>query len=271
MNTNGHESSLAMDKMGESMIECEGLTKRFGTFTAVDHVSFSVSKGSIFGFLGPNGSGKSTVIRMLCGILEPSDGTARIGGHDIVRDIEPIKEMIGYMSQQFSLYDELTVNENLIFSGKLYGLRGHQLNQRRDDLIAVTHLEPYINRRAAFLSGGWRQRLAMACSLIHKPTVLFLDEPTAGIDPVARRELWDLLFEFSGQGITLFVTTHYMDEAERCSHVGYIHMSKLVVCGVPDELKQMPAVNPPGTTRIDVTCDHVTLGLQAVRHLPGVR
>ncbi len=253
------------------MIECEGLTKRFGTFTAVDHVSFSVGKGSIFGFLGPNGSGKSTVIRMLCGILEPSDGTARIGGHDVVNDTESIKEMIGYMSQKFSLYDELTVDENLTFSGKLYGLRGRELTQRRDELIATTHLEPYIDRRAALLSGGWRQRLAMACSLMHKPTVLFLDEPTAGIDPVARRELWDLLFEFAGDGMTLFVTTHYMDEAERCDHVGYIYMAKLIVCGEPDELKQMPEVSPAGTRRLDVTCDHVTTALQAVRQLKGVR
>src|SRR6266481_8320307 len=255
----------------QPMIEVERLTKRFGTITAVDHVSFSVGKGSIFGFLGPNGSGKSTVIRMLCGILEPSDGTAKIGGHDIVREMEPIKEMIGYMSQQFSLYDELTVNENLIFSGKLYGLRGRALIQRRDELIATTHLEPYMDRRASQLSGGWRQRLAMACSLMHKPTVLFLDEPTAGIDPVARRELWDLLFEFAGKGMTLFVTTHYMDEAERCDHVGYIYMSKLIVCGEPDELKRLPEVSPPDARRLDVTCDHVTLGLQALRRLPGVR
>jgi ABC-type multidrug transport system ATPase subunit len=257
--------------MSDVMIECEGLTKRFGTFTAVDHVTFSVGKGSIFGFLGPNGSGKSTVIRMLCGILEPTQGTARIGGRDIIREGEDIKEMIGYMSQKFSLYDELTANENLLFAGKLYGLNGRKLNQRRDELIALTHLEPYIDKRAALLSGGWRQRLAMACSLMHKPIVLFLDEPTAGIDPVARRELWDLLFEFAGEGMTLFVTTHYMDEAERCDHVGYIYMSKLIVCGEPDELKQMPEVSPPGTRRLDVTCDHVTIALQAMRQLDGVQ
>ena len=252
------------------MIVCEGLTRRFGQFTAVDHVTFSVAKGSIFGFLGPNGSGKSTVIRLLCGILAPSDGRARIAGLDVSREAHKLKGKLGYMSQKFSLYDELTATENLFFYGRLYGMGGPELKSRVDELIAMTHLTPYLGRRASLLSGGWRQRLAMACAIIHKPTVLFLDEPTAGIDPVARRELWDLLFEFSSQGVTLFVTTHYMDEAERCSHVGYIYLSKLIVCGEPDDLKKLPEVNPPGTKRLDVTCDHVTTGLQTVRQMPGV-
>jgi ABC-type multidrug transport system ATPase subunit len=255
----------------DAIIQCENLTKRFGHFTAVDHVSFSVEKGSIFGFLGPNGSGKSTVIRMLCGILEPTEGRARIAGYDVTRETDRIKSLIGYMSQKFSLYDELTVHENLTFYGRLYGLSGDALRKRREELVELAHLEPYLERRAGLLSGGWRQRLAMACALVHKPSVLFLDEPTAGIDPVARRELWDLLFEFSSLGMTLFVTTHYMDEAERCSHVGYIYLAKLVVCGLPDDLKQLPIVNPAGTRRLDVTCDHVTVGLQALRRLKGVR
>src|SRR5256885_10893320 len=252
------------------MIACENLTKKFGHFTAVDHVTFSIDKGSIFGFLGPNGSGKSTVIRMLCGLLEPSEGRATIANYDVARESERIKSLIGYMSQKFSLYDELTVHENLMFYGRLYGLSGAGLLQRRDELVALAYLEPYLHRRAGLLSGGWRQRLAMVCALVHKPSVLFLDEPTAGIDPVARRELWDLLFEFSSMGMTLFVTTHYMDEAERCSHVGYIYMAKLIVCGEPDELKQLPEISPPGTRRLDVTCDHVTVALRAMREVKGV-
>lgn len=253
------------------MIRCDALTKRFGNFTAVDHVSFSVPKGSIFGFLGPNGSGKSTVIRMLCGLLEPTSGTASIDGIDAARDSVKIKSLIGYMSQKFSLYDELTVHENLQFYGRLYGLAGAALQSRYRELVTLTHLEPYLNRRAGLLSGGWRQRLAMACSLVHRPRVLFLDEPTAGIDPVARRELWDLLFTFASQGMTLFVTTHYMDEAERCSEVGYIYLSNLVVCGEPDRLKELPVANPPDTRRIELTCPHAMTALQTLRGLEGMR
>jgi len=229
------------------MIACENLTRRFGHFTAVDHVSFTVSKGSIFGFLGPNGSGKSTVIRMLCGLLEPTEGRATIAGYDVARETDRIKSLIGYMSQKFSLYDELTVHENLMFYGRLYGLRGAALPQRRDELIALAHLEPYLRRRAGLLSGGWRQRLAMACALVHKPSVLFLDEPTAGIDPVARRELWDLLFEFSSLGMTLFVTTHYMDEAERCGRLGMMSGGHLIALGTPAEVAHQVGGGKGGT------------------------
>src|SRR5258707_1021640 len=217
-------------------IEIKELTKRFGAHTAVDDLSFNVAKGTIFGFLGPNGSGKSTCIRMLCGVLEPTSGTATVNGLDIVREAEAVKRSIGYMNQSFSLYRDLTIQENLRFFGGIYGLTNSRLAQRMDEVIHLMGLQNYLGNPAGTLSGGWKQRLALAAALIHEPELIFLDEPTAGIDPVARRELWDLLFELAGAGKTLFVTTHYMDEAERCNEIAYIYNSKLMVLGTPGQL-----------------------------------
>lgn len=251
-------------------IRVENLTRKFGNFTAVDSVSFEIDKGSIFGFLGPNGAGKSTVIRMLCGLLEPTSGTAILDGVNVGKHPENIKPRIGYTSQRFSLYEELTVDENIQFFARIYGLSRKERETRREEVIDLVGIGEYVDRRAGKLSGGWKQRLSVACSLLHKPKILFLDEPTAGIDPVARRELWDLLFHLASEGTTLFVTTHYMDEAERCSHVGYIYQAKLIVCGEPDELKNLPEVNPEGMVRYEIDCERPTNALEPLRRTDGV-
>ncbi len=264
--------SISPANRSDAAVVAESLVRRFGTFTAVNGVSFRVEQGEIFGFLGPNGSGKTTVIKMLTGLLPLSGGSAFVEGVDVRADSEGVRERIGYMSQNFSLYYDLTVAENLRFYGRIYGLEPDRLKRRIDETVQLNGLGPYLNRLSAQLSGGWKQRLALGCAMLHEPKLLFLDEPTAGIDPVARRQLWDLLFELSAHGITFFVTTHYMDEAERCSHVAYIYYGKLIADGTPDSRRQLPEVQPHGTIRVEITpATDVTRALRLVRNVSAFR
>ena len=253
------------------IIQADRLTRRFGDVTAVSELSLDIEQGDIFGCLGPNGSGKTTLIRMLCGLLRPSSGTATVLGYDVFRESEAIKRSIGYMSQQFSLYADLSVIENLNFYARIYGIPRAERDARIEEVIEIVGIGDYRKRLAGKLSGGWKQRLALACSLVHRPRLMFLDEPTAGIDPVARRDLWNLLFDLAGRGVTFFVTTHYMDEAERCSHIGYMYYSKLIVCGTPAELKVYPDVTPSGAERLEVRPPKVAASMLYLNTCPYVR
>src|ERR1700722_7618716 len=255
----------------EASIYAKNLVRRFGDFVAVDGVSFRVEKGEIFGFLGPNGSGKTTVIKMLTGLLPLSEGSAWVEGLDVRTDAESVRERIGYMSQKFSLYDDLTVTENLQFYGRIYSLPPARMKQRIDEIVQLNGLAPYMNRLAARLSGGWKQRLALGWAMLHEPKLLFLDEPTAGIDPVAGRQLLHLVFDLSGHGIPFFVTTRYIEEGERCSHVAYIYYGKLIADGTPDTLRELPEVRPEGTIRVEITTPEVTRALRITRQMAGIR
>jgi ABC-2 type transport system ATP-binding protein len=225
-------------------IDVRGLTRKFGDFVAVSELSFSVAQGEIFGFLGANGAGKSTTIRMLCGLLRPTSGTALVGGVDVGRDPEAVKRRIGYMSQRFSLYEPLTVDQNIRFFGGIYGLTGERFLARREFVLEMAGLRGRETTLTRDLPGGWRQRLALGCAILHEPSIVFLDEPTGGVDPLSRRRFWDLIGDLSSKGVTVLVTTHYLDEAEHCHRLAIIHAGKLAALGTANELKQVFAARP---------------------------
>jgi ABC-2 type transport system ATP-binding protein len=248
----------------ETSIQVKSLTKRFGSFTAVDNVTFNVTKGEIFGFLGANGAGKTTVIRMLCGLLNPTSGTALVGGFDVIRQPEQVKKVIGYMSQRFSLYEDLTVIENLKFFGGVYGLSTARRNERIGWALEMAGLKGREQSLTSELAGGWRQRLALGCAILHEPRIIFLDEPTSGVDPVSRRSFWELINRLAGAGTTVFVTTHYLDEAEYCNRIMLIHNGRLIAGGSPQELKTQGFETPV----LEVECDRLIEALEILQKEP---
>jgi ABC-2 type transport system ATP-binding protein len=249
-----------------SAISVHALTRRFGDFVAVDGVTFDVREGEIFGFLGSNGAGKSTTIRMLCGLLKPTGGTATVGGIDVGRDPEGVKRRIGYMSQRFSLYERLTVDQNIRFFGGIYGLPRDRLEVRRRFVIEMAGLQSREDVRASDLAGGWRQRLGLGCAILHEPSIVFLDEPTGGVDPVSRREFWQLIDHLSAAGTTVLVTTHYLDEAEHCHRVAIIHAGRLAAIGTTTELKQAFQ----GRTIVEIHAQNPVETMRMLDALPGV-
>jgi ABC-2 type transport system ATP-binding protein len=247
-------------------IEVRSLTRRFGAFTAVDDISFDVQKGEIFGFLGSNGAGKSTTIRMLCGLLRPTSGRATVVGVDVGNDPEGVKRRIGYMSQRFSLYEMLTVDQNIAFFGGIYGLAGERLARRREFALDMAGLRGRETTLARDLSGGWRQRLALGCAVLHEPPILFLDEPTGGVDPLSRRQFWRLIDSLSASGVTVLVTTHYLDEAERCHRVALIHAGRLATIGTVAEVKGIFASRPI----VEIRADRPVDAMSALDAMPEV-
>lgn len=226
-----------MSPQDDIAVSMRGLGRRFGNFRAVKDVTFDVGRGEIFGFLGPNGAGKSTTIRMLCGILAPTDGSGTVAGLDVRTQPEQIKAHIGYMSQKFSLYEDLTVEENINFYSGIYRIPPNKKGPRKDWVLEMANLVEHRDMPTRLLSGGWKQRLSLGCAILHEPPVIFLDEPTSGVDPISRRKFWDLIYELAGQGVTIFVTTHYMDEAEYCDRIGLIYRGELIALGTPGQLK----------------------------------
>jgi ABC-2 type transport system ATP-binding protein len=255
------QSSVTASRDKSFTVVADGLTKKFGKFIAVDNVSFKVKRGEVFGFLGPNGAGKSTTIRMLCGLLSPTGGNASVGGFDVATQPEEVKTRIGYMSQRFSLYEDLTVEQNINFYGGIYGLEGARFVERKRWAVEMAGLKGKENILAHELSGGWRQRLALGCSILHEPPILFLDEPTGGVDPVSRRNFWDLIYDLSNRGVTVFVTTHYMDEAEHCNTIGLIYNGKLIATGSPTELKH----NLDRYSVFEVLCNNPVEAMELLR------
>ncbi len=243
------------------------LEKRFGSFVAVNRVSFEVSRGEIFGFLGPNGAGKSTTIRMLCGILAPSGGQGTVAGFNVRTQQEQIKANIGYMSQKFSLYEDLTVEENIDFYAGIYRIPAARRGERKEWAIAMAGLGEHRASRTGILSGGWKQRLALGCAILHEPPVIFLDEPTSGVDPISRRRFWDLIYELAGKGITVFVTTHYMDEAEYCDRIGLIYRGELIALGTPEQLK----TERMHEDVVEVLCERPQDAMGEIEKLGGVK
>ena len=220
------------------IIEARGLTKRFGTLVAVDHLDLTVARGEIFGLVGPDGAGKTTTLRMLCGLMDPSEGSASVAGHDVARESRAVKDQIGYMAQRFGLYQDLTVEENMVFYADLFGITGADRDNLTAQLLRMTRMEPFRQRQAGRLSGGMKQKLALMCTLLHRPQILLLDEPTNGVDPVSRRDFWAILYQLLKDGITIFMTTAYLDEAERCNRVGLLHKGSLIRCSAPEAMKR---------------------------------